>query len=406
MKGQGPWQRNYVTLNTGERIRYTLFQRSESNVYLVRFKHNGWRERSTGATRNIDAINAAHQIILEEYGQVAPSAERMPWAEAREKLKDAMEADGKRPRTVKEYLKTLTRLPEMFPLAKGPADITDRMAGDFKTKYAKGTTIRKKKLKEGEKAIAHKRRPETLDSQLRMLKAAFGWFVRLRLIDANPFEKVAQPELDRHEVKFVRKEDIGDFFDWLEKRFPSWAMPRLFFTVKAATGCRLEDVCSLLSEQLRDGRLVFPADVTKNRSERYAILPADVYAALDAYKGDTYLWEPYPAELIAANKANGYPTHRQKDDFTPQRLYYWVLQLMGYYQKETGNKLRSHDFRRAAFTRAAEKDIHPKRAAVAFDVTPETMLRYYTATERKKTADDVLSGLADDLIPKKREEEE
>jgi hypothetical protein len=78
---------------------------------------------------------------------------------------------------------------------------------------------------------------------------------------------------------------------------------------------------------------------------------------------------------------------------------------MGYYHKETGRDLRSHDFRRAAFTRAAEKDIHPKRAAVAFDVTPETMLRYYTATEKKKTADDVLGGLAADLLPKKKGEE-
>jgi hypothetical protein len=72
---------------------------------------------------------------------------------------------------------------------------------------------------------------------------------------------------------------------------------------------------------------------------------------------------------------------------------------MGYYHK-TGQTLRSHDFRRAAFTRAAEKGIHPKLSAVAFDVTPETMLRYYTATEKKKTADDVLTGLAGDLLPK------
>src|SRR5438045_2787364 len=115
------------------------------------------------------------------------------------------------------------------------------------------------------------------------------------------------------------------------------------------------------------------------------------------YKGKTYVWERYPPELIAANKLKGWPTHRQKADFTPVRLYLWVLQLMGNYQRETGKKLRSHDFRRAAFTRAAEEDIHPKRAAAAFDVTPETMLRYYTATEKKRTADDVLGGLAEKL---------
>lgn len=59
-----------------------------------------------------------------------------------------------------------------------------------------------------------------------------------------------------------------------------------------------------------------------------------------------------------------------------------------------------HDYRRAAFARAAEKDIHPKRAAAAFDVTPETMLRYDTATEKKKTSSEVLGELADDLLPK------
>jgi integrase len=280
------------------------------------------------------------------------------------------------------------------------------MAGDFKTRYAAGRTVRKKNLKPGEEAPARKRRPETLDSQLRMLKAAFTWFRKLGLVEANPFEKVAQPELDRREVKFVRQEDVGDFFGWLEERYPDWPMPRLFFSVKAATGCRLDDVCSLRSEQLQDGRLVFAADQTKNRSERYARLPADLYTAVDAYKGKTYLWERYPAELIAANKAKGWPTHRQKAQFTPHRLYLWVLQLMGNYQRETGKTLRSHDFRRTAFTRAAEEDIHPKRAAAAFDVTAETMLRYYTATEKKKTSDEVLGELADKLLPKPRRQGE
>lgn len=404
------WQRNYVVLNTGQRVRYSLFRRDGSDVYMVRFKsmHGGRPERSTGQVKKVDAIGAAHRIILEDFGQVAPAAERMAWEEARAKLKEAMHADGKRPRTVKAYLEVLKRLTDLFPLSKGPADISDAAANDFKTKYANGHTVRKKKLKKGEIAPAHKRRPETLDSRLRMLKASFGWFLRLRLVDKNPFEKVTLPDLDRHEVKYVRHADVGHFFGWLDARYPGWPMPRLFFSVKAVTGCRLEDVCSLRSEQLQDGRIVFPADITKNRSERYALLPAALYKELDAYKGKTYLWERYPAELIEANKANGFPTHRQKPEFTPQRLYLWVLQLMGYYQKATGRDLSSHDFRRAAFTRAAEKDIHPKRAAAAFDVTPETMLRYYTATEKKKTADEVLSGLADDLLPKppKADEEE
>ena len=159
---------------------------------------------------------------------------------------------------------------------------------------------------------------------------------------------------------------MGQFFDGLNARYPDWSMPRLFFTVEAVTGCRLEDVCSLRSDQLQDGRLVFAADQTKNRSERYAILPADLYAELDAYKGKMYLWETYPAELIDANAAKGYPTHRQKAEFTVHRLYLWVLQLMGTYQRATGHHLSSHDFRRAAFTRAAEKDIHPETSGSRF----------------------------------------
>src|SRR5205823_5428439 len=105
-----------------------------------------------------------------------------------------------------------------------------------------------------QQARAHRRRPETLDSQLRMLKAVFTWFSKLGLMEANPFAKVELPDLDRHEVKYVRPEDIGEFFDWLEKRYAAWPMPRLFFSVKAATACRLEDVCSLGSHQLQDGR--------------------------------------------------------------------------------------------------------------------------------------------------------
>lgn len=198
----------------------------------------------------------------------------------------------------------------------------------------------------------------------------------------------------------MREADISHFFGWLSERSAGWRMPHLFFSVKAATGCRLEDICSLGSEQLRDGRLVFTADTTKNRSERYAILPTELYAELEAYKGETYLWERYPPELIAANRKNGFPVHRQKLDFTPRRLYLWVVQIIGYYQNQTGRDLSSHDFRRAAFTRAAEEDVHPKRAAVAFDVTAETMLRYYTATEKKRTADEVLGSLAGKLLPK------
>jgi site-specific recombinase XerD len=407
------WQRNYVVLSTGERVRFAFLARDDADAYYIRFRGpDGKRiKKSTGQMKKADAIDAAHRLILEEYGQIAPTSETVTWEVVKGKLTHAMEADGKRPKTIKGYLETLDKLVALFPLAKGPADITAAIAGDFKTKYGKGTFTRKRKAKEGDGSPRRARKAKSLDGRIRTLKAVFGWFQHLRLVNDNPFEKVAPPELDRHEVKYVREADVGEFFGWLEQRYPGWRMPHLFFSVKAATACRLEDICHLRSTQLQDGRLVFTAAQTKNRSERYALLPAEVYAELEAYKGKDYLWERYPPELIAANKAKGWPTHRQNPEFSPQRLYLWVLQLMQGYQADTGKDLSSHDFRRAAFTRAAEEDVHPKRAAVAFDVTAETMMKYYTATEKKRTADEVLGNLAGRLLPKplvnkKGEEEE
>jgi integrase len=403
------WQRNYVTLSSGQRVRYAFVQRPGSDVHFVRFRSADGRrlEKSTGARKKPAAIDVAHRLILEEYGQVAPSSETIAWEAAKQKLRAAMDADGKRPRTIGGYVETLDKLITMFPAARGPSDITDRMAADFKTKYASGRFTRKKKA-EATQEDTQARKAKSLDSRIRTLKAVFAWFLQLKLVNENPFEKVAPPELDRHEVKYVKQEDLGAFFRWLMERFPGWRMPVMFFSVKALTACRLQDICELRSGQLQDGRLIFAADITKNRSERYAVLPPDLYAELQAYKGDTYLWERYPAELKAANKKNSVPTHRQSDEFSTTRLYMWVVQLMGKYQEATGTHLSSHDFRKAAFTRAAEEDIHPKRAAVAFDVTAETMMKYYTAAEKKQTADEVLSGLASKLlppIPKARDEQ-
>jgi hypothetical protein len=117
------WQRNYVTLKTGERIRYAFVERADSNVYFVRFRSIDGRrlERSTNATKKVDAIDEAHRLILEEYEQIAPSAETFTWEVAKDKLQEGMAADGKRPKTIKGYRETLDKLIAMFPLAKGPA---------------------------------------------------------------------------------------------------------------------------------------------------------------------------------------------------------------------------------------------------------------------------------------------
>lgn len=397
------WQRNYVTLGDGTQVRYSLAERAGAGVYFVRFKGRDGRrlEKSTGQVKKAQATDAAHRIIAEEYGDRPDGVPGATWAEAREQLRAALAADGKRPRTIGGYLETLAKVAAQFPRATGPGEITASMAGEFKTRYAAGRFTRKKKVAKGKVAPSYARKAKSLDSRVRTLKAVFGWLLSLGLVAENPFVAVTLPELDRHEVKYVRPEDIAAFFAWLAERYPDWDMPRLFFSVKALTACRLQDICSIRSSQLQDGRLVFAADTAKTRSERYAALPADLYAELDAYKGKSFLWEGYPAQLREATVQRGRPVHTLNPEFSPRRLYLWVIGLMQDYQRETGKHLSSHDFRKAAFTRAAEKDVHPKRAAAAFDVTAETMLRYYTATDKKKVADEVFGELADDLLPKK-----
>jgi hypothetical protein len=123
-----------------------------------------------------------------------------------------------------------------------------------------------------------------------------------------------------------------------------------------------------------------------------------------ACHGETCLWERYPAELHVHVKSAS--RHCVREDVWVSRMAGWIIALMRDYQRQTGKDLSSHDFRKTAFTRAAEADAHPKRAAVAFEVTSETMLKYYTATERKRTADEVLGGLQASLMPKKKSIEE
>src|SRR5262249_36567347 len=150
-------------------------------------------KRCTNETAKHRAIDEAHRIIREAYQVIAPTSETITWGVAKEKLRQGMATDGKRPRTIGGYLETLDQLIEMFQLAKGPADITDRMAGDFKIRYGSGARTSRRKKRGGEEESpeeARARAAKSLDSRLRTLKAVFTWFVRLKLVDKNPFEGV------------------------------------------------------------------------------------------------------------------------------------------------------------------------------------------------------------------------
>src|SRR6266404_3158626 len=93
------------------------------------------------------------------------------------------------------------------------------------------------------------------------------------------------------------------------------------------------DLCSLKSVQLRAGRLVFPPNLTKGRKERKVPLPDDLFKALEAFKGDTWLWENYLPGLREALEARSWPVHQLKDEFWQPGLDYWVETLFADYGK-------------------------------------------------------------------------
>jgi hypothetical protein len=55
--------------------------------------------------------------------------------------------------------------------------------------------------------------------------------------------------------------------------------------------------------------------------------------------------------------------HQLKDEFSPQRLYYWIETLFADYRKadQAGPVLTSHMFRKRAFTKAWQAGIDPRR---------------------------------------------
>lgn len=136
------------------------------------------------------------------------------------------------------------------------------------------------------------------------------WFLdELKLVAGNPWQDVAPPKADKLPVKFATDDQIEHFYRWIGERFGDWVFPKLFLATKAYTGCRLMDLCGLKAGQLRAGRLVFPADLTKGRKEQAVPLPADLFGSLDAIKGRQWLWEGYVPGLLAVLTAKRLPTH-------------------------------------------------------------------------------------------------
>jgi len=301
-----------------------------------------------------------------------------------------MTAASLRPASVNYYLRVLGYLKMFCTEASGPGDVTPDRAQDWAEHYATAPA-RRKKVRSGHTAV----------SVIDAVSAIFQkWLLdELKITPNNPFAHVKPPKTDKPEVMIASDEVLANFDRWLTERFGDWQLPKLFFAIKELTGCRVQDVCSLTSKQLKGWRLHFPADVTKGRKARAVPLPGDLFAALDAIKGPNYLWESYPVGLKAVLERKSWPTHQLKLDFNPMRMVGWIMTIFADYNGDhpKAPKLKSHQLRKRAFTASWEKKIDPRKAAIAIGCNVDTMMKHYIALDEQATTDEVFAELTPTL---------
>jgi integrase len=387
----------------GQLVGFSVKLFGNNPTYCVFFRTKDGRRvrRDTNQTRMGQAVEAARTIIEEEYAPAGAQPDRVTWDDAVVRLKARFAASGNRTSTLGYYLKLIRLVRAKYCATDGPADISPGMAARWRDTMM-STPGRRKKLPSARYVAG-------LVGGLSALWQK--WFMDdLKILAGNPWQDVEPPKADKLPVKYATDDQIEQFYAWVEGRFAGWPFPKLFLSAKAYTGCRLMDLCGLKSPQLRGVRLVFPAHLTKGRKERAVPLPADLFTALDAFKGETWLWENYLPGLKAALKAKGFPTHQLNPEFSPQRLYYWVETLFADYRTAHGDRptLTTHMFRKRAFTMAWKAGIDMRQASIAYGCNLDTLMRHYVALDEQQVTDDVFArmhGGKKEANPDKKEDE-
>jgi integrase len=377
-------------------VGFSVKQRANDPCFFAYFKGRDGRrlERDTNQTRMAQAVEAARTMIEKEYAPAAARPDRVTWDEAAERLKRRLATAGSRKNTLEYYLKCIRLVRAVYGVTTGPLDISPGMAAAWRDRMM--TTVNRRKKLPSAHYVA---------GLLGGLSALWQkWFMDdLKIVAGNPWQDVEPPKADKLPVKYATDDLIEGFYAWIAERFGDWPFPKLFLSVKAYSGCRLMDLCSLKAGQLREGRLVFPPDLTKGRKERAVPLPADLLAALDAFKGDVWLWERYLPGLKAALQAKGWPTHQLNPVFAPERLYYWVELLFSDYRKAHPDRsvLTTHMFRKRAFTMAWRKGIDVRHASIAYGCNVDTLMRHYVALDEQQVTDEVFARMNDEDDDKK-----
>ncbi len=372
----------------GQLVGFAVKKFGDLPTYIACFRSKDGRrlKRDTNQTRMGQAVEAARILIEKEYLPPSAEQESVTWEQTITRLEARLATSGNRASTVGYYKKLIRLVRSLFPESRFPSEITPAMAARWRDSMMSKPSRRKKPVS------AH-----YVVGLIGGLSALWQkWLIDdLKILATNPWQDVEPPKADKLPVKYATDDQIAHFYTWTAERFGDWSFPKLFLSTKAYTGCRLMDLCSLTSAQLVGGRLVFPAGLTKGREERRVPLPGDLFKALDAFKGEIWLWQNYLTGLRAALVAKHWPVHQLNMTFSPERLYFWIETLFSDYRKANNNlsAFTTHMFRKRAFTLAWQAGVDPRRAAIAYGCNVDTLMEHYVLMDEQRVTDDVFGQM-------------
>jgi integrase len=380
-------------LPNGQKVGFSFKVRNR--VFNVVFRHpseDKYIQLSTGCTTKADAYSEAARLILTSYGyNKGKDPRKVTWEEAVAAL---VKLPTLRHKTLEGLLTAITNFRRLIPTSKGPHDVTVTNADQFHFKFS--NTSYSKSPVEGAKTYI--RSKTTVHTNIRMMKILWNQqFRQMGFVGRNnPWDEVDVGKIPKTSVSIPTEQTVSQFFKWIGERYPEWELIRLFFDVKALSGCRLMDLCKAKSCNLdaKGMTLTIPPEDDKTATERVVPLPLDTVTALNRLKGKTWLWEQYPADA----KKWRWGT-KSRDEFTPQRLANGVKNIAREFTKATNLKVKSHDFRRRAITLFAKATGSADAVQQTFNLNPATARKYYVASE-SLNARDVLAKMADILRPK------
>ncbi len=370
-------------LDDGRRVRFSLKKRRRDPYYLASFRGpDGVRkELSTKEPNKKRAMDAAIVLVREAFAPPTSPPQNPSWDEAIGTMRRQMEADNLRPKTIEQYLLVVGSLRKAFPKAQGPAEITPAMASQYKAiRREAGVGVR------------------TIRGNLENLRIVYSkwWIKECRLLGHDPFAEVKPPKSDKPAPRLVSPQEAQAFLDWLDTRWETWRLPRLFLEVKGLVGCRITELAATKTSGLKEGRIHFEAVTTKGRKERAVRLPPSIFEELSRLAGRTFVFEAFSDQLRAFYARRGCHHHaRRVRGYRPERLKDWMENQAALYFDENpkARKFKLHNFRGTAMSVAKMAGVTFEEAAIAFGCHPETMRAHYLALDEVAITDRVMAEI-------------